>query len=134
MEPQVAILVVSFVVLLLLNVPIAASLGLAALLTVVSLGDVPASFTVAQQMSTGIAKFSLLAIPFFVLAGILMGEGGMARPAGGFCVRAGRRISRRSLLRQHVNLHDVRGHLRFCDGGGLFGGRNDDSRDGAEGL
>jgi tripartite ATP-independent transporter DctM subunit len=79
MEPQVVILVVSFITLLVMNVPIAAALGLAALLTMVSLGDVPASFTIAQRMSTGIAKFSLLAIPFFVLAGILMGEGGMAR-------------------------------------------------------
>ena len=33
----------------------------------------------AQRISTGIASFPLLAIPFFILSGILMGEGGMAR-------------------------------------------------------
>jgi tripartite ATP-independent transporter DctM subunit len=34
---------------------------------------------VAQRVATGIASFPLLAIPFFVLSGVLMGEGGMAR-------------------------------------------------------
>ncbi len=79
MEAQLAILVVSFVVLLAMNVPIAIAIGLSALLTIVSFGDVPATYVVAQRMSTGIASFPLLAIPFFILAGILMGEGGMAR-------------------------------------------------------
>jgi tripartite ATP-independent transporter DctM subunit len=78
-EIQIVILVVSFVVLLLMNVPIAIAIGLSALLTIVSLGDIPANYIIAQRMSTGIASFPLLAIPFFILAGILMGEGGMAR-------------------------------------------------------
>jgi TRAP-type mannitol/chloroaromatic compound transport system permease large subunit len=76
---QVAILVVSFAVLLAMNTPIAIAIGVSTLLTVVSLGDIPAGFIVAQRMSTGIASFPLLAIPFFILAGILMGDGGMAR-------------------------------------------------------
>ncbi|MBN1851541.1 MAG: TRAP transporter large permease [Pirellulales bacterium] len=79
MEVQLAILIVSFIAMLLLKVPIAIAIGAAALLAVVSLGDVPANYIVAQRMSKGIASFSLLAIPFFVLAGLLMGEGGMAR-------------------------------------------------------
>lgn len=79
MEAQILILIVSFVVMLLMNVPIAFAIGVAALLTVLSLGDVPANYIVAQRISTGIASFPLLAIPFFILAGILMGEGGMAR-------------------------------------------------------
>ena len=70
---------VSFVVLLLLHVPIAVAIGVCTLLTVVSLGNVPAQTIIAQRMSMGIASFPLLAIPFFILAGILMGEGGMAR-------------------------------------------------------
>jgi TRAP-type C4-dicarboxylate transport system permease large subunit len=40
---------------------------------------VPASYVIAQRMAGGIDSFPLLAIPFFVLAGVLMGEGGMAR-------------------------------------------------------
>ncbi len=79
METQVLILVVSFVLLLLMNVPIAVCIGLATYLTFLSLGDIPSSYTVAQRIASGIASFPLLAIPFFILSGILMGEGGMAR-------------------------------------------------------
>ena len=79
MEVQVLVLTFSFFALLLLSVPIAVAIGLSTLLTIVSLGDVPASYIVAQRMSTGIGSFPLLAIPFFILSGVLMGEGGMAR-------------------------------------------------------
>lgn len=78
-EPQVLILVVSFLILLLMHVPIAVAIGLSSFFTILSIGHVPASYIIAQRMSTGIASFPLLAIPFFILAGILMGEGGMAR-------------------------------------------------------
>jgi len=79
MEVQVLILVFSFFALLVLNVPIAICIGLSTLITLYSLGDIPSGYIVAQRMSTGIASFPLLAIPFFILSGILMGEGGMAR-------------------------------------------------------
>lgn len=79
MDTQVLLLLVTFTGLLLLNVPIAVSIGLAAWLTIFSLGDVPAAYVTAQRLSTGIASFPLLAIPFFILSGMLMGEGGMAR-------------------------------------------------------
>lgn len=79
MEPQVLILLLSFFALLALNVPVAVCIALATVVTVYSLGTVPTDYIVAQRMSVGIAKFPLLAIPFFVLSGILMGHGGMAR-------------------------------------------------------
>ena len=79
MEIEVLLLVVSFFALLVLNVPIAVAIGLATFFTVLSLGNVPTSYVVAQRMSSGIASFPLLAIPFFVFSGVLMGEGGMAR-------------------------------------------------------
>lgn len=79
MEIQLAILIFGFIVLLLMHVPIAVAIGVCTLLTLLSLGNVPAETIIAQRMSMGIASFPLLAIPFFVLAGILMGEGGMAR-------------------------------------------------------
>lgn len=79
MAAQVAILIVTFLILLVINTPIAIAIGVAALLTVVSLADTPANYIFAQRMSMGIASFPLLAIPFFILAGILMGRGGMAR-------------------------------------------------------
>jgi len=80
MELSVLILIVSFVVLLLLNVPIAISIGVATVLTMLFTIDfAPAITTVAQQMATGINSFALLAIPFFILSGLLMGRGGIAR-------------------------------------------------------
>jgi len=79
MSLEVLILLVVFVGLLVLNVPVAVCIGLATAATVACLGDVPTAYLVAQRTANGIASFPLLAIPFFVLAGVLMGEGGMAR-------------------------------------------------------
>ncbi|MFC1481823.1 TRAP transporter large permease [Candidatus Neomarinimicrobiota bacterium] len=80
MDLSVLVLIVSFVVLLLANVPIAISIGVATLLTMFfTISPGPAITTVAQQMATGINSFALLAIPFFILSGILMGQGGIAR-------------------------------------------------------
>ena len=79
MAAEVAILLVVFLGLMLLNVPIAVCIGLATVATIATLGDVPTGYVVAQRLSTGISSFPLLAIPFFVLSGVLMGDGGMAR-------------------------------------------------------
>ncbi len=63
MELSVLILIFSFVVLLLLNVPIAICIGVATVLTMLFTIDfAPAITTVAQQMATGINSFALLAI------------------------------------------------------------------------
>ncbi len=76
----VIILIISFVVLLVLGVPIAISIGISALLTMLtSIYTMPALTTVAQRMATGLDSFALLAIPFFILAGQLMNRGGIAR-------------------------------------------------------
>jgi len=74
------ILIISFVVLLFLGVPIAFSIGLSALLALLlSIDPVAGCTTVAQQMTTGLDSFTLLAIPFFILSGQLMNHGGIAR-------------------------------------------------------
>ncbi|MBN1307910.1 MAG: TRAP transporter large permease [Chitinispirillaceae bacterium] len=75
----VFILCASFIVLLVINVPIAFAIGIATLLTIASIGDIPALTIIAQKMATGIDTFALLAIPFFILSGLLMGRGGIAR-------------------------------------------------------
>ena len=75
----VAVLVISFVFMLLMNVPIAVSIGLSTFFTILVIGDIPACIIIAQRMATGIDSFSLLAIPFFILSGLLMGRGGIAR-------------------------------------------------------
>ncbi|MCS6997202.1 MAG: TRAP transporter large permease [Casimicrobiaceae bacterium] len=71
------VLLGSFALLLLLGVPVAYAMGLAALLGALWL-DLPID-AVMIQVAAGVNKFSLLAIPFFVLAGAIMAEGGMAR-------------------------------------------------------
>ncbi|MBN2212360.1 MAG: TRAP transporter large permease, partial [Sedimentisphaerales bacterium] len=79
MDQPIVIMIISFVFLLLLNVPIAVSIALATLLTLLSVGTVPPDIIVAQRMSTGVENFALLAIPFFILSGLFMGQGGIAR-------------------------------------------------------
>ncbi len=77
---EVAVLVISFVVLLISGVPISFSIGISSLFTMLlSIQTVPALTTVAQRMATGIDSFALLAIPFFILSGQLMNRGGIAR-------------------------------------------------------
>jgi tripartite ATP-independent transporter DctM subunit len=71
------VLIGSFVVLMLLGMPVAYALGMAALLGALWI-DLPLD-AVMIQMASGINKFSLLAIPCFVLAGAIMAEGGMSR-------------------------------------------------------
>lgn len=73
------ILVVSFIVLLSMGVPIAFSIGISGVLTMmVSIDSLPAFTTYAQRMATGLDSFALLAIPFFILAGNIMSSGGIA--------------------------------------------------------
>ena len=80
MELSVIVLIVSFVILLALSVPIAYSIGISTILTMLfTISSAPAVTTVAQRMATGIDSFALLAIPFFILSGLLMGKGGIAR-------------------------------------------------------
>lgn len=77
--PQILILVLTFLVLLGLGVPVAWTLGIASLLTILfSLETMTALTTMAQQVVTGLDSFTLLAIPFFILAGQLMNQGGIA--------------------------------------------------------
>lgn len=76
---SIVILVLSFVTLLLLGVPVAWSLGISSFFTLmVTIPVLPASTTIAQRMATGLDSFSLLAIPFFILAGEIMNRGGIA--------------------------------------------------------
>ncbi|HJV62957.1 MAG TPA: TRAP transporter large permease [Albitalea sp.] len=71
------VLLGSFFALMLVGVPIAYSLGLASLIAAWWI-DLPLD-AVMIQIAAGVNKFSLLAIPFFVLAGAIMAEGGMSR-------------------------------------------------------
>ena len=71
------LLVVTFLLLLVMNVPIAVSIALATFVAILAEGSDP-SIVVASKMANGVNSFALLAIPFFILSGHLMGKGGMA--------------------------------------------------------
>lgn len=76
---EALLLVFVFLLLLALGVPIAFSIGIAGIATLLINMDPTIAFaTIAQRMATGLDSFSLLAIPFFILAGQLMNQGGIA--------------------------------------------------------
>ncbi|WP_269901205.1 TRAP transporter large permease [Paenalcaligenes faecalis] len=68
----------SFIALLAVSVPVAISLGLASAVALLYSGKVSSSY-IAQGLVTSIDSFPLMAVPFFILAGDLMGQGGLSR-------------------------------------------------------
>lgn len=73
------ILLIGIVVLLFIGVPVAVAVGTSSFVALAYvIGPETASFVGAQRLFTGINSFTLLAIPFFVLAGELMNTGGIA--------------------------------------------------------
>lgn len=71
------ILVFTLAILLAIGVPVAYAVGLSAIAGAFWI-DLPLE-AVMIQITSGVNKFSLLAIPFFILAGAIMAEGGIAR-------------------------------------------------------
>jgi tripartite ATP-independent transporter DctM subunit len=74
---EILIVIGTLLVCFALGVPIAYALGLGALAGAYWIG-IPLE-AVMLQVSSGVSKFAMLTIPFFVLAGAIMAEGGMAR-------------------------------------------------------
>ncbi|RSL32096.1 TRAP transporter large permease [Salibacterium salarium] len=70
------VLFISFAIFLLLSVPVGIALGLATLITVLYSGTMPVEF-LAQELVTSVDSFPLMAVPFFILAGEIMGRGGI---------------------------------------------------------
>ena len=68
----------AFVFLLLLGVPVVFVLGASAVLALVTTTDVPVAI-VSQRVFAGLNSFTLMAIPFFVFAGVIMDAGGISR-------------------------------------------------------
>ena len=79
---MVAVLVISFVVLLILGAPVSFALGLASVAALAWEG-IPLVLVV-QRMAASVDSFILLAVPFFLLAGHLMAKSGIARDIVGF--------------------------------------------------
>jgi tripartite ATP-independent transporter DctM subunit len=81
----VIVLLLSFIFFISIGTPVAWSIALSSLLTIItSIPGLPAVTTIAQRMGTGLDSFALLAIPFFILSGQLMTHGGIADRLIGF--------------------------------------------------
>lgn len=79
MNPEVfsaAVLLGSFLVMIFLRFPIAYAVGLSTVFCLLSQGQ--ALVTLPQQMVKGVWSFSLMAVPFFITMGVLMGTGGIS--------------------------------------------------------
>ncbi|WP_152657206.1 TRAP transporter large permease [Oceanobacillus sp. CFH 90083] len=73
----IAVLFITFFALLFINVPIGFSIIIASLGSMLLSGN--SGFTIIQSLQTSAASSSLLAIPFFVTAGLIMDRGGIIR-------------------------------------------------------
>ncbi len=75
---EIALLFVSFIVLILLTVPVGYAIGISTLLTLFFFPSLPVVM-ISQNAVAGVDSFPLMAIPFFILAGNLMNSGGIAK-------------------------------------------------------
>ena len=74
------LLLASFFLMLALSVPVSISLIVSSLVTVSAALPLDLStFVACQKMVSGVDSFSLLAVPFFILTGVLMNTGGIAQ-------------------------------------------------------
>ncbi|HAV00980.1 MAG TPA: hypothetical protein DCW47_07315 [Lachnospiraceae bacterium] len=73
----IAVLLISFLVMILLRFPIAYAVALSSILCLLVEGN-PLT-TLCQFMVKGISSFSLMAVPFFITMGVLMGSGGISQ-------------------------------------------------------
>ena len=73
----IAVLLISFLVMILLRFPIAYAVALSSMFCLLFQG-LPLT-TICQQMVKGISSFSLMAVPFFITMGCLMGSGGISQ-------------------------------------------------------
>ena len=111
------IILVLLVIMLLAGVPIAVALAVSSIGAILPVLDTGASvLTGAQRIFSGISVFSLLAIPFFILAGNLMNKGGIAIRLINFA-NIYRKYSGSSGTHQRRCQYAFRCHLRFRYGG-----------------
>ncbi len=73
----IALLVGAFIVLVAMGIPIAYSMGIASIFFLLAEGRLPLAL-VAQRLFAGIDSFPLMAVPFFIFAGLLMDSGGIS--------------------------------------------------------
>jgi len=67
-----------FSVLLLLGMPVAFAMGVSATVALLTISDIPLTL-IPQRLFTAVNSFPLMAVPFFILAGLIMNVGGITR-------------------------------------------------------
>ena len=109
-------------VLLVIGVPISYSIGISSLIAILQTVSLDVSVvTGAQRIFVGMSKFSLTAIPFFILAGNLMNQGGIAKRLVDFVMAILGQTARRAARDQHRRKRPVRRDLGFCFRSGRSG-------------
>src|SRR5437879_6212556 len=83
--PRVLLIFVLLIAVMMTGMPISIALGLTVLTFLFTMTDVPID-AVALKLFTGIEKFEIMAIPFFILAGNFLTHGGVARRMINFAV------------------------------------------------
>lgn len=81
---DILVLFGTFILLVILTIPIGYAIGISTLVTLVFFTNMPLAL-ITQNAITGVDSFPLMAIPFFMLAGNLMSTGGVARRIVDFC-------------------------------------------------
>ncbi len=83
--PRIAIIFLMLIAMMTTGMPISIALGLTVLIFLFTMTEVPID-AVALKLFTGIEKFEIMAIPFFILAGTFLTHGGVARRMIDFAV------------------------------------------------
>ena len=124
------ILIGTFFLLLALSVPVSISLIVSSVLTTACVMDLDlATFVASQKMITGVDSFSLIAVPFFILCGVLMNSGGIAQKLINFA-----KLFVGFIPGGLAGQHTVRIHIRLLRGSLHCSGRRNDSPGGKGGI
>ena len=118
----IIVLLVSFFVMIFLRFPIAYAVGLSSVLCMMVQGQ--ALTDVCRLMVKGISSFSLMAVPFFITMGVLMGSGGISEKL----------IALADANGQHRCFLLLRRYFRFCICRYCFHRLHHDPHDGRSGL
>ena len=138
---DILVLFGTFILLVILTIPIGYAIGISTLVTLVFFTNMPLAL-ITQNAITGVDSFPLMAIPFFILSGALMEGGGLSKRLVLFFGPAHRGLLRHAAWLDHrrpghcdhPGLYDLCGHLRLGHGHHLRHRRLYDPRDDQAGL
>lgn len=132
MDAVIVLLILLFV-LLAIGVPVGFAIGGATMISMFFFSDLNMVVN-AQYCYSGIFSFTVMAIPYFMLAGTIMSTGGIARRIVDFASALIDFVTGALGLRFHAGLHVLRRPYRLRHGHHLCHRRHDDPRNEAQGL